>query len=427
MLSPFVAVTWRRSRGDGSLGALVRVASGKFVGLGASVAGAIVVSRALGPSERGIVSLATAVAGIAAFLFTVGMPAALVWQIGQGQRPAALRRMFAKLVLLPAVGVACLILAATAFTQSSYAHLPLAATVGLAAALSAGVFVTAVFQGLREYGTGARAGAAFALLTSALTSVAAVATGRALPTLVAGVCAAAIAYGHYLRLAIRSWRQSGRQHAVASRTNWRFALLSWFTNFVGEVTLRFDVIVIGFLLSPTEVGLYAAAVGLAQMLQIVPSAAGEIAFAETARAGLSGHERFVRLTGVYMWGIAAVTALGAVLLYAAAPVVIPFLLGEAYSPAVKPLQFLLPGMVGLAVSAIGANALAGRGQVGRNLAIAGPIAILTIVLDLLLIPDGGLAAAAVVSSAMYLLSAGLILFFVVRLRRRPLAADGGVG
>jgi O-antigen/teichoic acid export membrane protein len=83
--------------------------------------------------------------------------------------------------------------------------------------------------------------------------------------------------------------------------------------------------------------------------------------------------------------------------------VIDFVFSSAFSDAYIPLLVLLPGVVLLGGSKVLTNEIAGRGYPHYNSLNAALALVVTVVLDLVLIPRYGVLGAALASSAAYTL------------------------
>jgi O-antigen/teichoic acid export membrane protein len=93
---------------------------------------------------------------------------------------------------------------------------------------------------------------------------------------------------------------------------------------------------------------------------------------------------------------------------------IVFLYGEAYRPAVLPFLLLLPGMLGITVAKIVSADLGGRGKPQFAAYSAGITVIITIILDIFLIPSYSIIGAAIASSIAYIASGALSVFWFSR-------------
>jgi O-antigen/teichoic acid export membrane protein len=164
------------------------------------------------------------------------------------------------------------------------------------------------------------------------------------------------------------------------------------------VNFRLDLLVLSLFASLTSVGHYAVAqtlaeltayLGIAFQISVLPILArsdGEDQ-AETTTAAVRHH-------GV----LALVLVLGNALF---APLVLLFGYGSEFRPALLPLLVLLPGMWFMGTASLVVGDLRGRGRPGVASALKGATAVVTIVLDLALIPTFGVLGAAIASTLAY--------------------------
>jgi O-antigen/teichoic acid export membrane protein len=113
----------------------------------------------------------------------------------------------------------------------------------------------------------------------------------------------------------------------------------------------------------------------------------------------------------------------------AAPVVLPLFYGRPFRDAVLPACVLLLGLAGGGVSGVISAFLSGDGRPGLNSAAIGAGLVVTVVLDLLLIPPFGVLGAAVASTVAYLTTTGVLLAcfrVVARQRSRAAGRTGAV-
>ena len=118
------------------------------------------------------------------------------------------------------------------------------------------------------------------------------------------------------------------------------------------------------------------------------------------------------------------TGAAALVVAAAAPFAIPFVLGEAFEDAVLPLVLLMPGVVAYApVTVLVVYLSVRRGRPRLSLAVAVVAGLTTLGLGLILIPALGVEGAAIASSLGYAAGAVAAWLFFARLTRlRPQAA-----
>jgi len=89
-------------------------------------------------------------------------------------------------------------------------------------------------------------------------------------------------------------------------------------------------------------------------------------------------------------------------------VALPLLFGKDFQPAVVPACLLLVGLAVEGAAAVASAYLWGAGRPGANSVGMGVGVVITIALDLLLIPRYGASGAAIASSAAYLATAGVL-------------------
>jgi stage V sporulation protein B len=179
---------------------------------------------------------------------------------------------------------------------------------------------------------------------------------------------------------------------------------------------RLDFFLVSALKGSAAVGVYSVAVSLAELLWRISAAAATILFPRVAAGSPGGVAFTARVTRIAL----AVTAAAALALAAVGYPLIVGLFGSAFAQAYVPMLLLLPGVIALSLANILASDLAGRGNPGYSSIAAGVTLVVTIALDLALIPRFVASGAAVASTAAY--SAAGIFLLVVFTRRFGLRA-----
>ena len=175
------------------------------------------------------------------------------------------------------------------------------------------------------------------------------------------------------------------------------------------LNLRFDFVFVAAIAGPAALGIYAVASKYAEVLRLVPIAANWVLYPRFARSDVAAATASSRSL---IPRAGAVTASLAVPLGLLAGAVIPLLFGRAFQNAVLPAQILLIGLAAEGVSGVITAFLFGRGHPGLNSLAAGAGVIVTLVLDVILIPRLGTVGAAIASSAAYLTTAlALVLWY----------------
>ncbi|HRF78798.1 MAG TPA: polysaccharide biosynthesis C-terminal domain-containing protein, partial [Flavobacteriales bacterium] len=155
-----------------------------------------------------------------------------------------------------------------------------------------------------------------------------------------------------------------------------------------------------------ELGLYAVAVGVAQLLFNIPEPFSRVVqpylFGQVKNEMLSRFKAIARINFTVLVGLALVMAFSAHLF-------MPMLFGEAFERSVSPLRLLLPGVVLSGAAKLLAQLVIQGGFQHFNLIGASVAAVITITLDLLLIPHMGIQGAAIATSISYAVVLGIIL------------------
>jgi O-antigen/teichoic acid export membrane protein len=183
-------------------------------------------------------------------------------------------------------------------------------------------------------------------------------------------------------------------------------------NIAQFLNYRLDSLLVSIFLGVEQVGYYAIAVGMAERLWMIPGAIGTVLLPKVSSTEEGKATSITAFsTKITLYVVAAM----ALILGLLATWAISLLYGKEYLDAVKPFILLLPGIVSLSVSKVLTSDLAGRGRPEFG-AISSVISlVVTIVLDLLLIPRWGIAGAAVASTVSYTLATTIVVISFLRL------------
>jgi O-antigen/teichoic acid export membrane protein len=212
----------------------------------------------------------------------------------------------------------------------------------------------------------------------------------------------------------RSWRTC-RQYATAALDyGWRANL----GNLAALVNYRADLYLLNVLLTASAVGVYAAAVQIAEKLWILSAA---VSFVILPRiAALHDAEATRRRITPLMarWVLLATVGLSVGVGLFGYPVI--RLMGPRFGEAIPVLWFLLPGVALLAVARVISADLAARGRPELNVVATLAGVAVEVVGIALLVPRVGLLGAASASSLSYASSCAMSLWFYGRITKvRP--------
>lgn len=209
-------------------------------------------------------------------------------------------------------------------------------------------------------------------------------------------------------------RVSGRADLGLARRVFRFGIRSQVGGVVGLLNLRLDFIVLGAMAGPAAVGTYAVASKYAELLRLPALAVTWVTYPRVARMGeASFGPRARRLMAPLLGGGLMMAAALSLL---ASPL-FPWVFGEQFRPAIWPAIIILCGLVAEPAAGVGSAFLLGSGRPGLNSLLLGAGLVVTLVLDLLLIPAHGAVGAAWASAVAYLLTDVLLILVMLRLTK----------
>src|SRR5262249_41631492 len=170
----------------------------------------------------------------------------------------------------------------------------------------------------------------------------------------------------------------------------------------------------------TAVGYYSGATTMSEMTWQLPLVMSTVLFPTTAALSSSSGARG-SARGCRRLLLILVICLFA--LFLGAQPILVLLFGRAFLPALIPLWLLLPGAAGFAVYKTLYSYLLGNGKPAVGVVSAGIALIVTVTLDLLLIPRIGIMGAALTSSIAYCVNGLIVLLaFAFYTRVNPLEA-----
>ena len=195
-----------------------------------------------------------------------------------------------------------------------------------------------------------------------------------------------------------------------------YGMKGYVGNLMQFFNCRLDAFIVNVFVGPASVGIYGVAVSLAELLWHLPNSVGFVIF---PKASGTDHQAMNRFTPRVFWIVLAISAAAATGIALFGRLLIRLIFSEAFLAAYVPLLALLPGVVLLGAGKVLTNDIAGRGFPHYNSIVAGLTLVITVVLDLLLIPRMGILGAAIASSAAYSSTFLLSMMFYRIVSRRP--------
>ncbi|MBO0823051.1 MAG: sugar transferase [Actinobacteria bacterium] len=176
-------------------------------------------------------------------------------------------------------------------------------------------------------------------------------------------------------------------------------------NMLWLMNLRFDFVLLGALAGPAVLGVYAVASKFAELMRLVPTAINYVLYPRFARLGrtkaTAEARRLLPLS-------AALTLVMTPLLAVATVVALPILYGQVYRGAVVPAEIIIIGLSVEGAAAVASAYLVGIGRPGLNSIAMGVGTVITVTLDVILIPRLGARGGAITSAVTYLTTTMLL-------------------
>jgi O-antigen/teichoic acid export membrane protein len=380
----------------------------KIIKLALGIANVAIIARFLGPEGKGMLALALLVPGMLGLFLSGGIEVANVYFAGSRRLdvPTLSANSLVFTILATIVGLGVVIVMGAAgwlkvIVQGVPVWIILIAMLGFPISLLNGFFST-ILQGLQRIVTLNLISLFNGFLTLVLTLMLVVVLrfdllGALIATIVAGV-SNLIVVVFFLRreggVFIPRWENS------VVRSTLSFGLKGHIGNMLQFFNYRLDLFILNGFLGAANVGIYTVSVKLAELLWYLPNA---VAFVIFPKAAASKPEemnvftpRVFRITLV----LTALAGIGIALLGRPAIILV---FSSMFAAAYIPMLVLLPGVVLLGGAKVLTNEIAGRGYPHYNSVNSGLALIITVVLDLLLIPRYGIVGAALASSIAYTL------------------------
>jgi O-antigen/teichoic acid export membrane protein len=186
---------------------------------------------------------------------------------------------------------------------------------------------------------------------------------------------------------------------------------NYIANLFTYFNYRLDAFLVNYFSGNASVGLYSVGVSTAELLWYVPNAISVPLF---PKSSVLEKEVAARLTAQACRQTLLVAALLASIFAAAGPFIIPFVYGSNFQDSVLPFLWLLPGVLSVSLSKLISANLSGLGKPQYATYTSGITVVITLVLDILLIPLYDITGAAIASSLAYIASTILSIIWFSR-------------
>ncbi len=383
-------------------------------------------ARILGPTGRGIYSVATLTPTTLANLGQLGLPNAFSFFAGRGRSGARMLTLglllcaVLSVVLIAITLVALPILADTVLRAAPLDLLLLAiATIPfqLVAAFAGATLIGR--QTMRNYNLILIGQSVLmVILIVGLVGIADLGvTGAVISTIVVGA-ATALATTLELRRSIAADPEDAARPGVRIRELGSFGAKIYPASLAGFFGYRADIFLLSALLGDARaIGLYTLGVSLAELTFFVPDAVSTVFFPRVAGMERGSADEKVASVTRFTVLITLIATLGLIpTAFLAVNLVLP-----DFRDSLAPFLVLLPGIICLTVAKVLASYVGGLGIPLRVALASGSALAVNVVANLILIPPLGIMGAAVASLVSYTINATLLLTIASKLsRRRPM-------
>ncbi len=377
----------------------------------------VILARSLGPEGRGVYAVAVMFSGIVSLLAQLGIGPANVYHLSK--KLIDLDELIGhatSLALL--VGTSCflIVLVLVVVTRASTVLGIGSNFVVIASGAVPFMLLTAFMQSLLQGGQRFVHFNAVLLVQYAAPTVALVISlfvfrDRTLGAVWAWTASAAVTAAWAVHSVAPLSHLSLRLRLRTLRSLLRFGLLSYLGSLTSFVNYRFDVFIVNIFAGARQVGLYSVGTSLAEIVWFIANAASIVLAPRVASSQAEEADRITERVA----RVVALLAFGcACLLAVFAPFIVVFFFGAAFTESTWAVWLLLPGIVTFSVGRILSMYLLGRNRLKVDLLAASFGLVMTLILDLVLIPRYGFRGAAVASSVAYSSAMLLNLTWVIR-------------
>ena len=199
----------------------------------------------------------------------------------------------------------------------------------------------------------------------------------------------------------------------------RYGTKVYLGNIIGSLHYRLDIFLINIFLNPIAVGFYSIATALSEKIWLISQSAGTILFPRVSSE--KDESRLKKFTPIVCRNVLFITAIGAIFLFVLGHWIITLLYSMRFLESILPFHILLIGSVTMSGWRILANDLYGRGRPELNIYISLASVALNIILNILWIPNFGIAGAAWATSISYTFAFILIVIVYSKISKNSIA------
>ena len=372
----------------------------------------VILARLLSAEDLGRYGVIVSAATIASLLVQLGWPSAAIYRLRRvGVRPALVAGAgLSSTLVVSGLAMALLLAFESRLLGMLLEGAPRRAFrigVALVPLLTVGRLMVGLARGMDRFELANRYRVAVAIGTSALLALW-LTLGEAilLEAVTALVCVHAAASAGLVAAVLRITGFSLRFSLSELRESLRFGLKSYAQSLAGQIHEQVDVIMLGALLTRADpIAYYVVAAALTRQLKVIPDAIAAALY--PSAAGLEPEEAARLAARAARHATFWVTAI-ALGVMAAAPLLVPWIYGEAFRASLAPLWILVPGVALLTTHTLLARYFMALDRQQVTVTTQVLSVLLNLALNLWLIPRLGIIGAALASLGSYSFEAALM-------------------
>lgn len=381
-----------------------------------SIINTTVLSRVLGPEGKGVVDVANNFLSFATLILGMGFAASNVFFLGK--KKDALNEIIGNNILVAFASV--IVLVPFYFLEQHYHFkflqgvtnlqmLAVLITIPLVNFKSAMINVLLGLQDIIEYNRINVLDKILSLAFLIIFLLIAVNPTAAIVSILVGTVVICVLQVYIL---ILKRKQAPRLERGLMKDMFRYGLKAQFGNIVQRLNYRLDVFIVNYYLPLDQVGIYGIAVALGETLWGVSGSIATMVF-PIASASTDKKEMSTFTNQITRVSLTLIAGFSVILAFLSKPLIL-LVFGRDFVTATSALLWLLPGISIFSVSNILASYLAGVGLVEKNIYSSIVSGIVTVVLDIYLIPRIGINGASIATSFSYIIFTIMTIIFYVR-------------
>ena len=392
----------------------------QVLAIGVSIGLSIVAARALGPAGKGELAIVASMISVLSLLLAGGFPTSVTHFVANKTITARKSIRFGLfLATLSAAATAAIVLGTRAAhlheTFFGTASIVILWTIPFAVAISIHQRVsTAVLSshGLFIFVNRTKFVSSIAMFAAAIGLFAIYGQSNLRPHVYFGVQT----FVALLTLGVLAHRAGKTESTMASARPVRIPEIAGYgfrsvgADILQFLSYRLDYWIVAYFLGSSRLGVYTLGVGLAQYLWLLPSAVATVLFPKVSSNVDFDPQQAIRSGRLVLAVALVVGAGGAFFLW----FVVPIAYGKDFADASLVYAALCIGVIPFCLGKVHASVIAGQGRVSVNLLAAGIGAIVTVCLDLALIPNYGILGAALASAIAYCSTTAVVVVAIAK-------------